>query len=93
MKALRVNETLRESAAPLASKTLFSKPGRLENHDFHDLFDFGHLGHPRLAAIPDVDLGLQVRYRPETITKRSGILRSMPEKYAERKRIYRSREN
>ena len=65
MKALRANETLRDCAAPLASKTLFSKPRRLAKHDFHDFFDFGHLVHPRLAAIPDVDLGLQVRYRPE----------------------------
>ena len=76
---------MRDSTAALALETLFLKPGRLENHDFHDFFDFGHLGHPRLAAIPDVDLGLQVRYRPETITKRSGILWSMLEKYAERK--------
>ena len=85
VKALRVIQTLRAGATPLGLRSLLWEPGQPENHDFHAIWDFRHLGLARLTASPDVNLELQESYRPETGSNRSGRLWSMLEKYAEPK--------
>ena len=48
--------TLRGSAAPLGLKTLFWEPGRLGNHDFHEIWDFGHFGCSGEPPIPHCEI-------------------------------------